>query len=119
LMMLQMYGNVGWWLSFITGIIDEDLAPSLEGRRKILQTKISQWPFLPVFTVWNVIYDTYFFSLCSYFHSHPTTLLLKIFGGGRMHGPSPTSNFGGLSPQPHLNLRPWPELRRFQRLMTR
>ena len=42
LMMLQMYGNVGWWLSFITGIIDGDLAPSLGGRRKILQTKISQ-----------------------------------------------------------------------------
>ena len=39
-----------------------------------------------------------FFLLFSYFRAHPTTLLLKILGG-RMHGPSPTSNFGGPSPQ--------------------
>src|SRR6218665_162975 len=33
----------------------------------------------------------------SYFRAHPTTLLLKIFGG-RMHGPPPNSNFGGTVP---------------------
>ena len=41
--------------------------------------------------------DTYFL-LCSCFRAHPTTLLLKILGGP-MHGPSPTSNFGGTVPQ--------------------
>src|SRR6218665_2072840 len=33
------------------------------------------------------------FLLCSYFRAHPTTLLLKIFGG-RMHGPSLQSSGG-------------------------
>src|SRR6218665_3305759 len=43
--------------------------------------------------------------LCSYFRAHPTTLLLKILGG-RMHGPSPTSKFGGdRPPQSALGLR--------------
>ena len=65
-----------------------------------------------IFIVLNVVYDPFFtrkttiseknslmtpFLLCSYFRAHPTTQLLKIFGG-RMHGPSPTSNFGGPSP---------------------
>src|SRR6218665_1771346 len=31
--------------------------------------------------------DDTFLKLCSYFHAHPTTLLLEILGG-RMHGPS-------------------------------
>src|SRR6218665_2217568 len=44
------------------------------------------------------------FSLCSYFHAHPTTLL-KILGGQSMGGP-PTLNFGGPSPQSPLGLRP-------------
>jgi len=35
--------------------------------------------------------------LCSYFRAHPTTLLLKILVG-RMHGPCPTSKFGGDRP---------------------
>src|SRR6218665_2793155 len=47
----------------------------------------------------NYFLDDTFFLLCSYFRAHPTTLLLKILGGGRMHGPSPTSIFGGPSPQ--------------------
>src|SRR6218665_1167791 len=67
-----------------------------------------------IFTVLNVVYDPFFirkttvseknsltrhlFLLCSYFRAHPTTLLLKILGG-RMHGPSPTSNLGGRPPQ--------------------
>src|SRR6218665_2011611 len=37
------------------------------------------------------------FSLCSCFHAHPTTPLLKILGGP-MHGRSPTSNFWGDRP---------------------
>src|SRR6218665_1024704 len=53
---------------------------------------------LRFFTVSNVVYDPFFtrkttiseknslitpfFLLCSYFHVHPTTLLLKILGGG-------------------------------------
>src|SRR6218665_1682580 len=32
--------------------------------------------------------ENHHFSLCSYFHAHPTTLLLKILGAP-MHGPSP------------------------------
>src|SRR6218665_374740 len=39
------------------------------------------------------------FSLCSYFHAHPTTLLLKILGDQCMGRP-PTSNFGGDRPPP-------------------
>src|SRR6218665_1055458 len=51
--------------------------------------------------------ENHHFSLCSYFHAHPTTLLLKILGGP-MHGPSPTSNLGGRPPQSPLGLRLWP-----------
>src|SRR6218665_2556907 len=46
------------------------------------------------------------FSLCSCFHAHPTTLLLKILGGGPMHGRSPTSTFGGDRPPVPPGLRP-------------
>src|SRR6218665_630933 len=42
--------------------------------------------------------DDTFFLLCSYFRAHPTTLLLKNIGEGRMHGSSPTSNFWGDRP---------------------
>src|SRR6218665_2353750 len=57
---------------------------------------------LPIFTMLNVVYDPFLTRkppvlLCSYFRAHPTTLLLKIFGG-RMHGPTPTSSFGGTAP---------------------
>src|SRR6218665_637778 len=38
--------------------------------------------------------ENHHFSLCSYFHAHPTTLLLKILGGP-IHGPSPHLKFGG------------------------
>src|SRR6218665_821296 len=44
--------------------------------------------------------ENHHFSLCSYFHAHPTTLLLKILGGP-MHGSSPHLKFlGGPSPSP-------------------
>src|SRR6218665_3667229 len=47
------------------------------------------------------------FSLCSCFHAHPTTLLLKILGGP-MHGRSPHLKFwGAVPPSPPLGLRPW------------
>src|SRR6218665_270033 len=47
------------------------------------------------------------FSLCSCFHAHPTTLLLKILGGP-MHGRSPHLKFwGDRPPQSPLGLRPW------------
>src|SRR6218665_2206968 len=43
--------------------------------------------------------ENHHFSLCSYFHAHPTTLLIKILGGP-MHGPSPQPQifFGGTVP---------------------
>src|SRR6218665_1695574 len=42
--------------------------------------------------------ENHHYSLCSYFHTHPTTLLLKILGGP-MHGPSPPPQIlGGPSP---------------------
>src|SRR6218665_2033637 len=49
------------------------------------------------------------FSLCSCFHAHPTTLLLKILGGP-MHGRSPHLKFWGTVPpvlprSPPLDLR--------------
>src|SRR6218665_1336759 len=41
------------------------------------------------------------FLLCSYFRAHPTTLLLKILGGERMHGPFPHLKlWGDRSPVP-------------------
>src|SRR6218665_4051655 len=49
--------------------------------------------------------ENHHFSLCSYFHAHPTTLLLKILGWTNAWA-APTSNFGGLSPQSPLGLRP-------------
>src|SRR6218665_1983770 len=65
-----------------------------------------------MFTMLNFVYDHFLtrkhnFSLCSCFHAHPTTLLLKIWGGP-MHGRSPHLKFwGGPSPQSPLGLRPW------------
>src|SRR6218665_1448431 len=46
------------------------------------------------------------FSLCSCFHAHPTTLLLKILGGKPMHGRSHPPQILGGPPVP-LGLRPW------------
>jgi len=99
-------------------------------RENFLITIFSHRPYLSVFclspvsTVWNLYITTYMalfltkkplfqkeiltwhlFLVCSYFVTHPRTLLLEIMGG-RMHGPSPNSNFGGPSPQSPLSLRP-------------
>src|SRR6218665_1608136 len=41
--------------------------------------------------------ENHHFSLCSYFHAHPTTLHLKRLGGP-MHGPSPHLKFWGDRP---------------------
>src|SRR6218665_95089 len=52
--------------------------------------------------------ENHHFSLCSCFHAHPTTLLLKILGGTNAWAVPPTSNFGGdRPPSPPLGLRPW------------
>src|SRR6218665_2033473 len=49
------------------------------------------------------------FSLCSCFHAHPTTLLLKILGGP-MHGRSPHLKiFGGTVPPVPPRSPPCPE----------
>src|SRR6218665_2100505 len=42
--------------------------------------------------------ENHHFLLCSYFHAHPTTLLLKILGGTNAWAVPPTSNFGGDRP---------------------
>src|SRR6218665_578749 len=47
--------------------------------------------FQKIILLWHI------FLLYSYFRALPTTLLLQLLGG-RMHGPSPTSNFGRTSP---------------------
>ena len=57
-----------------------------------------------MFTMLNVVYMTissqekHNFSLCSCFHAHPTTLLLKILGGTNAWAVPPTSNFWGDRP---------------------
>ena len=73
-----------------------------------------------IFTMLNIVYDPYmtlssqekplfhkrislrhFFLLCSYFRAHPTTLYTSQNIGGRMYGPSPTSNlWAGVAPSP-------------------
>src|SRR6218665_1321050 len=79
-------------------------------RQKFLMTFFSQvFRISPFFSqifvslLWQMSYMTlssqekHHFLLSSYFRAHPTTLLLKILGG-RMHGSSPTSHFGGTVP---------------------
>src|SRR6218665_2325976 len=46
------------------------------------------------------------FSLCSFFHAHPTTLLLKILGRTNAWAVPPPQILGGPSPQSPLGLRP-------------
>src|SRR6218665_1108491 len=68
----------------------------------------------PIFTMLNVIYDPFLprkttiseknsfmtpFLLCSYFHAHPTTLLLKILGG-RAWAVPPPQIWGDRPPSP-------------------
>src|SRR6218665_125170 len=65
-----------------------------------------------MFTMLNVVYDHFLtrkppFSLCSYFHAHPTTLLLKILGGTNAWAVPPPQILGGPSPQSPLGLRLW------------
>src|SRR6218665_1921602 len=56
-----------------------------------------------MFTMLNVVYDHFLtrktqFSLCSCFHAHPTTLLLKILGGTNAWAVPPPQIFGGTVP---------------------
>jgi len=58
-------------------------------------------PFLyekPLFQK-KFLHDTFLLSL--YFHTHPKTLILEVLAG-RMHRPSPTSDFGDRPPSPPL-----------------
>src|SRR6218665_6746 len=50
--------------------------------------------------------EKHLFLLCSYFHAHPTTLLLKILGGTNAWA-SPPQILGGPSPESPLGLRLW------------
>src|SRR6218665_1677317 len=50
--------------------------------------------------------ENHHFSLCSYFHAHPTTLLLKILGGTNAWAVPHLKFFGRPSPQSPLGLRP-------------
>src|SRR6218665_3997046 len=54
--------------------------------------------------------EKHHFSLCSYFHAHPTTLLLKILRGTNAWAVPPTSNFWGTIPPVPLGLRPCGEV---------
>jgi len=112
-------------------------------RPKFLMTLFNHWPcffrfsylflIFHIFTACNVVCDPfhenspYFISennslMTSFFYSVRSfarirqTLLFKILGG-RMLGPSPTSNLGGQSPQSPLGLRPWLK-RRFPLTIT-
>src|SRR6218665_3241581 len=73
-----------------------------------------------MFTMLNVVYDHFltrkppFFTLFILSRTSDNTASQNI-GGGPMHGPPPTSNFGGTVPQSPLGLRPCELLR----LMTR
>src|SRR6218665_488789 len=42
--------------------------------------------------------ENHHFSLCSYFHAHPTTLLLKILGGTNAWAVPPPQILGGTVP---------------------
>src|SRR6218665_3121598 len=62
-----------------------------------------------IFTMLNVVYDRFLTKkhlslLCSYFHAHPTTLLLKILGRTNAWAVPHLKFLGGPSP---LGLRPW------------
>src|SRR6218665_3648143 len=98
----------------------------ISGKMSIFRVKISDDLFLVIdlvlrlfpffshifrmFTMLNVVYDHFLtrkapFSLCSYFHAHPTTLLLKILGRTNAWA-VPPQVLGGPSPQSPLGLRP-------------
>src|SRR6218665_823848 len=92
----------------------------ISGKISIFRVKISDDPFfshrpgssdfsflfphfLYVYYIKCRIYDHFLtrktqFSLYSYFHSHPTTLFLKMVGGDQCVGGPPTSTFGGTVP---------------------
>src|SRR6218665_1141699 len=73
------------------------------------------FPFLSqifrVLTMLNVVYDpflirkTLFFTL--FVLSRASDIMFLTILGGRMRGPSPTSNFWGTVPPVPLSLRPW------------
>jgi len=114
------------WLS-----IGGDLAPSLGDGKKLISTPkflntflFSHRPYFVCFAslscliYWYITYNSsisekvpswQLFLLSSYFYTHPcyqcNTTSPNI--GGRMHGPSPNSNFLGHRPPDPLSLRPY------------
>src|SRR6218665_1926131 len=82
------------------------LTPSSRRNMKTLLYYDSFLDQNPLFHKKNSSLRSFLVSL--YFVSHPITvgLLLEILRG-RIHGPSPTSNFFGAVPQSPLSLRPW------------
>src|SRR6218665_1775071 len=56
----------------------------------------------PLFQDKKFLLET-FFLVRTYFASHPITVLLRMLGG-RMHGPSSTSNLGALPSSPSQSL---------------
>src|SRR6218665_603055 len=59
--------------------------------------------------------EKHHFSLCSYFHAHPTTLLLKILGGINAWAVPPPQIVWGTVPPVPLGLRPCISQRRTAR----
>src|SRR6218665_437453 len=98
------------FFSIFTAKISDDLFPIFP-----FSSQISR-----IFAMLNVLYDPFlirkttisennsfltpFFTLFLLSRASDNTILLKILGG-RMHGPSPTSNFGGTVPPVLLGLR--------------
>ena len=86
--------------SIFTAKISDDLSSSHRPGFSDFPFLLPDFPYLYYVTMSYMSLSSqekHLFLLFSYFPAHPTTLLLKILGG-RMHGPSPTSNFGGTVP---------------------
>ena len=92
-----------WWLFLVINWLS------------FLSFPLSQLSNIISYIIYNIYIDRSFLdenvyftdkNFRSYFRTLPITLLLEILWG-RMHGPFPTSNFGGPFPQSLLGLRPW------------
>src|SRR6218665_1263649 len=103
------WGSISGKISIFRVKISDDLFFSHQPGSSDFSFLFPHFPY--VYYVKCRIYDHFLtrktqFSLCSCFHAHPTTLLLKILGGP-MHGRPPHLNFwGDRPPQSPLGLRP-------------
>src|SRR6218665_1677053 len=67
-----------------------------------------------IFTLLNIVHNPFLarktpfshFGSTKFLVSHPQNTTSQTIGG-RVHGPSPTSNFGGTVPPVPLGFRPW------------